>query len=259
MLERIFAVGLLLAVLLVVPAAAEPAMESAAKAISDAESIISEMQMMKFGVTYANDTLNEARLLFAQERYMAAETVAGKISEIKQKAMDVSNLTDKVEERIYDLESKGYDVAYAQTMFDSGLAEFKTDNYAEAENTMNQALSRLDEIEAGESIKRAGTEMEANILSVLLDYLWIIIIAFLAILIVGLRAEKSYKKREAKIKIKAVEKERDVLTKNIMEIQKKYFEKGNISKTDYDMSLDKYNRDLDKIKNELSALSENHH
>lgn len=257
MLKKLSILVLMLVVLLIKPVSAEFTKESAFNAIKNAESVISEMQKTGFGVTYANDTLNEAKLLFAQERYMAAETIAGKVLEIKDKAIKVDELIDAVESRIYDLSSKGYDVTAAQALFDSGLSEFKVDNYIESESIMNQVMSKLDETEAKESIKKAGETTGLNFLPVLLDYLWLIIILFLIILIFGLKVKKISKKRKIKIKIKRLEKERDGTIDRIKEMQKKYFERGAISKMDYEASLDKHNKRVDEIKNELSVLMEN--
>jgi peptidoglycan hydrolase CwlO-like protein len=259
MLKKLLILGLMLLVLLAKPASAESTRESALQAINDAESVISEMQKMEFGVTYANDTLNEAKLLFAQERYMAAETVAKSVPGIKDKAVKVSGLIDAAETRIYDLSSKGYDVSAAKALFNSGIAEFKIDNYVGSESAMNQVLNSLDEAEAEESAKKAGSPAELDIIPVLLDNLWLIIILFLFVFIAGLRTKYMHAKRKLKKRLKALDAEKNALSAKIKEVQKKYFKDGAISKADYEMSLDKLNRDLDEVKNELSILKENRH
>jgi tetratricopeptide (TPR) repeat protein len=149
---------LLLAVSMAFPglAAASFTKESAMQAINGAESIIREMQEMRLGVTYANDTLNEAKVLFLQERYMTAKTMAEKVAEIKATAIKISGLADAAEARLYDLSLKGYDVGAAHDLFNSGLEEFKIGNYKEAENKMNSVISLLDETEVRESVKKPG-------------------------------------------------------------------------------------------------------
>lgn len=256
MLKKLLILGLILIVLVAKPASAEFTRESASQAINEAESVISEMQKMNFGVTYANDTLNEAGLLFAQERYMAAETVAKSVPGMKDKAVKISGLIDAAETRIYDLSSKGYDVSAAEALFNSGIVEFKIDNYVGSESAMNQVLSSLDEVEAKESAKKAGLSAESDIIPIILDNLWLIIILFLFVLIAGLRTKKMHEKRKAKNKTKGLEEERNILTGKIKEAQKKYFKDGTISKMEYETSLDKYNRHLDEIKNELYLIKD---
>jgi hypothetical protein len=256
MLRKIMILGLVLVFLMSRPAAADSTKETATQAINNAESVIFEMQKAGFGVTYANDTLNEARLLFGQGRYMAAETVANKVPEIREAAINVSGLIDTAEARIYDLSSKGYNVSDTQALFNSGLAEFKIDNYVESESAMNQVIGSLDEIETKESIKKTGAGAWVDLLPMILDYLWLVIIAFLAVLIAGLRVKKISKDRKVKNNIKGLEREKIFSTEKIREAQKKYFERGVISKADYETMLVKSGKELDEIKNELSVLKE---
>jgi cellobiose-specific phosphotransferase system component IIA len=248
---------ILLAVSMAFPglAAASFTKESAMQAISDAESIIKEMQEMKLGVTYANDTLNEAKVLFLQERYMTAETMAGKIAEIKATAIKISGLADAAEARLYDLSLKGYDVGAAQSLFSSGLEEFRIGNYKEAENKINSVISLLDETEARESVKKTGAS-GTDPWSVLLDNLWLIIAASLATLISGFRAKKISEKRKAKKRAKTLENEKNKLTIKLKGMQKDYFGEGVMPKADYEILLDKYTERLDSIKKELSSLKE---
>jgi hypothetical protein len=235
-------------------AAAQPVKDSASKAIGEAESAIDEMRSMGFGVTYANDTLNEAKLLFSQERYIAAETVAKNVPEIKATAINVKELIDSVEARIYDLRSKGYNVSAAVSLFNSSLTEFNTDNYIESEKSLNLAMGSLDETEAKESSRRA-TEMPAfDFLPVILDNLMLVIFIFIIGLIAGLRGRRLHERRKIKKKSKMLETERKMLISEIKNVQEKYFRLGTISKPDYNASTDKYNRKLDEIKNELSLL-----
>ena len=256
MRRKTLLLGLVMLILLAKPSDAAYTGESASHAINEAENVIRSMQEMKFGVTYANDTLNEAKALFAQERYMAAETVAKKVAEIKDTAVRVSGLIDIAEGRIYDLSLRGFDVTDAQQIFDSALAEFKIDNYAEAEKTINQLITTLDEMEASESIKRTGEAFSLDILPALLDYLWLIIVMFLLLLIAGLRMKNTYRKSRAMAKIRRLENEKNSLKEKLKEIQKNYFEKGSVSKMDYDVILEKNSRRLDGIKSELLALKE---
>jgi ABC-type microcin C transport system permease subunit YejB len=123
---------------------------------------------------------------------------------------------------------------------------------------MNQVISSLDEIEAKESIRKTGSGIGTDLLPMLLDYLWLIIIAFLTVLIAGFRVKKISKDGKVKNKIKELEKEKSVLTEKVKEAQKKYFEKGVISKTDYEAMLNEHSKRLDEIKNESSVLKERH-
>jgi len=254
MLRELSVLGLIILFLSAVPAKGEVTEVSAAQAINDAEAVIREMQAMDFGVTYANDTLNEAKLLLGQKYYEASEALAKKVLDIRESAIRISGLIDTVEARIYDMSSKGYDVSEAKALFESGLAEFKLGNYEDSEKTMSDAMNRLDEIESEESLKKASAAGGIDLVLLFLDYLWLIIIILLAALITGLKAKMASEIRKCKNRIKALESEKGATENRIREAQKKYFEKGTISKMDYEIALDKHSKKLADIKKELSIL-----
>jgi len=227
--------------------------EGALQAIQEAENIIKEMQVMGFGITYANDTLNEAKNLFDKGYYEASESLAEKVLEIREKAIEVDELINQVETRIYELSSKGYDTSDASKVFDSGFSEFIIDNYLDAEKLMREALNRLDEIEAGESLKRTQ-EMGFDVLSIVLDYLWLLIILFLFILIVGLKVKEKVDIKNWKKEMENLKKEMENLKKSLSEAQRKYFKEGSISKMDYELISKRYNHRISLIKRRISVL-----
>lgn len=241
--------------LLVSMAKAEISEESALLAIERAEGTIKEMLEMGFGVAYANDTLNEGRNLFNQGYYEASESLAKKVLEIKEKAIEMGELINQVESRIYELSSKGYNVSSVYITFSSGLSEFNVDNYLGAENFMRQALNELDELEAEESLKRIQTR-GFDVVPIVLDNLWVLIILFLFILIAGLKVKEKVNIKNWKGELKYLEKETGNLKKSLAEAQRKYFERGSISKMDYDISVGRYNKSLSVIKRKISVLKD---
>ncbi len=245
--------------LLVGTAGAEVSEDSALLAIERAEKTIKEMLETGFGVTYANDTLNEAKNLFDNGYYEASESLARKVLEIKEKAIEVDELTNQVESKIYELSSKGYDVSSVHVTFNSGLSEFGVDNYLGAEKFMRQALSELDELEAEESLKRIRTG-ETDV-SFVLDYLWVLIILFLFVLVAGFKVKGKVNIKNWKRELKSLEKEMENVEKLLAGAQRRYFEKGSISKMDYDLSVSRYNKSLSVIKRKITDLNdklENH-
>jgi len=254
MLRKLSVLGLIILFLSAAPARGEVTEASAAQAINDAEAVIREMQAMDFGVTYANDTLNEAKLLLEQKYYAASEALAKKVLDIRESAIRISGLVDTVEARLYDMSSKGYDVSDAKAIFESGLAEFKLGNYEDSEKTMNGAVDKLDEIESEESLKKASASGGVDVLPLLLDHLWLFIIVFLASLILGVKIKSISSARKRKERIRCLESEKEAAENRIREAQKKYFEKGTISKMDYEIALDKHSKKLADIKKEMSIL-----
>lgn len=254
MLRRLLLTGLIILFLSAVPVSSEVTRDSALQAISEADSVIGQMQEAGFSVTYANDTLNEARLLLEQKYYEASEALARKILDIRESAIRVSGLMDTVEARLYELTAKGYEVSDAKSLFESGLSEFKLGNFADSEEILGNAVSRLDEIESEEALRRAGAAGGVDFIVLLLDYLWLVIIVFLAAFIAGVKLRSVSAARKRKSRITFLEREKAATENKIREAQKKYFEKGAISKMEYDITLDRHSRKLTEIKKKLSIL-----
>ena len=228
--------------------------EDALLAIEGAEETIKEMLEMGFGITYANDTLNEAKNLFDQGYYEASESLAKKVLEIKEKAIEVDELINQVESKIYELSSKGYDMSSVRVTFSSGLSEFNVDNYLDAENFMRDALNELDELEAEESLKRIQTS-GVDVVSVVLNYLWVFIILILLILIAGLKIKDKVDIKHLKGELESLEGEMENIKKSLAAVQRRYFEKGSVSKMDYDISVSRYNKTISVIKRKISVLN----
>lgn len=230
--------------------------EEALKAIKEAENAIEGMEAMDFGITYANDTLNEAKGLFDQGYYEASESLAKKVLEIKEKAIEVDELINQVEAKIYELSSRGYDTSDVSVIFDSGISEFMVDNYLDAEKFMRDALNRLDELEAEESLKRIR-KTEFDFVSIVLDYLWVLVIMFLFVTIAGFKVKKKVNTKKWEGELGNLEREMEEIKKSLAETQRKYFEKGLMSRMDYDLMSKRYNHRLSLIKRKTSVLNEN--
>lgn len=235
---------------------AEITKEDALKAIEIAEATIEQMRVAGFGLSYANDTLNEAKILFEQGHYMASYELAKKVVEIKERAVKVNELIDLVESRIYDLSSKGYDVSKASEMFSSGLEEFKNSNYFDAEEIMNQVLVVLDEIEAEQIIKKSSSNFLENFFVSVLDNLWLMILFALIILVIGGKTKEVLERKKRRKRMEELNREMEEIANKIKMLQKRYFEKGEISKTEYELAFDKFNKKLAEIKKEMSILQE---
>lgn len=252
MLKKFILTGLVLLAVLQYPALSQGKEESASLALEMAESAIIQMKEKDLGTTYANDTLNEAKALFSEERYLAAESLANKVLEIKNTAEEVKGMIDDVEEKIYEASSRGYNVSEASVLFGSGLEEFRVDNYEDAEKLMNSALNELEEAEAEGSLKKAeeGTEP----LRVLMDNLWLVIIFTLAVLVIGGKIKRHVQIKRTVEKRKRLNKEHDRIENLIRKTQKKYFRTREISKLDYEVVMGRYQKRLSAIEKELRML-----
>jgi hypothetical protein len=228
--------------------------DDALAAIQRAEVIIAEMQAIGFGVTYANDTLSEAKKLYESGFYDGAESLAEKVLAIKEKALKTDELINRAETRIYELSSLGYSTATAQNIFSSGIQEFSLDNYVDAEKMMLETLDELDKVETEELLRRV--QQSNPVYETILDYLWLLIITALFVLAAGLRLNDAVKGKRRKADIKALEAEKERIKKAVAEAQLGYFRKGSISRMDYEVLTKNHNSRLSEINRKLAVLSE---
>lgn len=253
---RKFILFVLALALLCSPVNAEITKDDALQSLSLAEAAITDMQAMGFGVTYANDTLNEAKILLSQNRFMASDALSKKVVEIKDKAINVDKLINTAEERLYVLSEKGYDVAEAGKLFDDGFAEFELDNYIEAESMIMSALNMMDEIETMESTKRLGVNDSSGYALLIMDNLWLIIIISLSAFVALVKMRSRHTKAKIGKRLEKLGHEKEVIERRMEDAQRKYFGKGEISKKDYDVTIAKHSRRMADIIREIAVLKE---
>lgn len=228
---------------------------SALEAIEAAELHITEMQELGFSVMYANDTLNEARILFSQESHMAAELMAGQVAVIKQKAIDLDRLIDGVEEKIYEASTRGINVSPAMELFDKALEAFKIEDYTGAEEFITQASNKIDEIETETALARALEKSKGiNIIEFISKYWWAVISSVALLSVVLFFAYKKLEVSRTVGKLKSLEREKESIQNLIKETQKRYFKYKTISKDEYDIAMDKYEERLIRIKKDIPTL-----
>ena len=235
---------------------AEITKDDALFSLSLAEATITDMQAMGFGVTYANDTINEAMILLSQNRFMASDALSKKVVEIKDKAISVDDLINTAEERLYDLSEKGYDVSEARKLFDDGFTEFELNNYIEAENKILLVMNMMDEIETMESTKSLGVADSSGNALIIMDNLWFIIIISLSAFIAFVKIK--FRRAKAKIgkKLEKLGHEKEVTERRMEDAQRKYFGKGEISRKDYDVTIARHSRRMADIMREMAVLKE---
>jgi len=229
-------------------------LDDALKVIKDAEGVIAEMKETGLGTDYANHTLQEAKLSLSRNDYDAAVTQARYVFVIKEKALHINEMIDETESRIYELSSRGYDTSKANELFQTGLSEFESENYEEAEKLLNQAMDNLDEIERKEALSKASESIFNKLKeAVIKNWLGLTISVFI-ILLISLSAWWKVKKVLRVKKIRELENEIKNLKKSIKHLQEKYFIRKIISRKNYDIGMSEYKKYLNNLMEELENL-----
>ena len=229
--------------------------QAALSAMENAQVRISEMEQMGFPANRANDTLNEAKLLFSRGFYKGAEAMANDVEGLKNRAISISSRIDEVEASLYQASSMGIDVSQPQQLFEQALGTFQMEDYERAEELLSQASAKIEELESEYSMKRVseGVGLE-SLLKRVQDNL-ILVLAAAAILaataIAGMRIRR---KRKIRSRIRDLEGRKEKLNSMMKELQLKYFQKGAVSESEYRSLMSRYRKRLAIAKRKKLAL-----
>jgi len=245
---------IILSLLILQVSGQEEGKDSALNAISFAETRIKEMLDLGFSVNYANGTLNEAKLLFSQGKYSAAESLAVYVDVIKQKAIETDELIDYVEEKIYNASLKGIDLSEAQELFNTAAAAFEIENYDEAQRLLYQTINQIDEMEKEAALEFAIEGSKGFGLADLIKYWPYLIASVAAMAIFGFFLQKRIRVMRISNKIKNLEKEKEVVESLIKKTQEKYFVSKTMNKTEYNISSESYGKRLTVLQKDIPVF-----
>jgi len=246
---------ILIILMLVVPVYAIGDIQSAQNAIETAEDAIKDMQSLGFGITYANDTLEEAKLLLAQENYLGAQKTAEYVKTIKETAIRLDNLIDDTEIRLYDAENMGIDVTPARELFNAGITALNIEDYIAAEDYINQAYNKIDELESEFVLMLAAERKEFNLSEFITENWVFITLSFLLAAFIGFIGNRKIRTMKLRKVLKNLKIEKNTIEKLLRLTQKRYFEFKEIGNSEYNIAIDKYNKRLIQIKKEIPLLN----
>jgi hypothetical protein len=219
--------------------------DRASEAMQIAGEEIQSMQEMGLGTSYASDTLDEARIMYEQGQYLASESLARKVTEIKNMAIEVNSLIDQVEGMLYETASLGIDVSTAETLFSQSIQAFSIEDYARSGELLTQAINRLDELESEAALKKATQKTWYTETSSFFTTNWILLLAAIAAVVAAVSVlHAGTKHRKAGKSLGMLEEKRRSLEKALIDLQARYFRDSAIGKQEYDRLRDHYRKSL---------------
>ena len=133
----------------------------------------------------------------------------------------------------------------------------RLERYEEAEEFLKQAIDKADEIEAELALRKTLEKSEQENIIAFFQTYWLYIVVFISgSLIIAVLVYKKTEPRRIAKRIKSLEKEKSVIEGLIRKIQKKYFEEYTIPKSEYNISMSKYQQRLGKIKKDVRLLTD---
>src|SRR4030042_6899258 len=211
------------------------------------EYIIGEMESLGLPASRANDTLNEAGLLFSKGFYIGAESLAREVESIKSTAISLGSRADGLESYMYEVSLEA-DVSEAKEIFEEGLDALEHEQYEKAEELFSQVQARLGEMQSRASLERAreaGTW--ENTLSLLRTNILLIVISAIVLASAAVLGARLRKGRRAARRKASLLQEKERISGSMKEIQTRYFGQGKISRQEYEAMMGRCRKRLGGI------------
>lgn len=250
-----FRIFIILAVIILTASAAmasDFSMKDAREAIENAENVISEMISEGFGVTYANDTLSESRILFSKGYYEGAIELAKKVLEIRTIAEEISGTIEETEVRMFEVSSKNLNISEAEYIFNMAIEEFEVDNYEDSRELLERTMDKLKEIEEKGSLR--PRDEPSTLEGILRANIGNIIVALLVIVLAGIVLRRTFLIKRMRMSVRSLKNEQMRIDKIIEETQKKYFREGKMGRKEYDSIIKEYQEKLSEIAKQLELM-----
>ncbi|MBI2629504.1 hypothetical protein HYW76_00215 [Candidatus Pacearchaeota archaeon] len=248
----------------------EVSKEKSNLSLAEAEKAILEMTNSGFNTDEVNKLLEQAKNKLSENRNKEAQVLSEKIISIKDKAVGVDKLINKILEALKDprktnlltgnvakdiVDENGDNVSINSML--TGKVIFSGDS---AESVLNMAIAafkRGDYATAEERAKSSQVllllERKGNFGLFLYLYWHFVLIGFVLLTMFGIFSYKTYQKSAITGKIQDIDKEEDNIRGLILSAQRNYFS-GKISVGEYHRVMSQHQNKLAKIKQERLNL-----
>lgn len=261
----------LAAIMLAMPGSlAQNNREQASLALNQSYDSLMQMKEAGFSAERVNDTLTEARQMFAAQSaleyaggtpdYAVVIERTDEIARIKKQAFDVNDEIKALELFMADIESSTKEAVAG--IAESANVEFGDERYDEAAAFVEKAYQKISEEQAfGTRVSVFLDAAGRNVYGFLVSN-WLLLSASIAAIAIGLvlfHGELS--RARLKRKIKKLELRKGVINDMIKELQREYFEFGRIAESTYSIKIEKYKemlRDIERLKPLLREEMEKH-
>ncbi|MEE9323870.1 MAG: hypothetical protein V3U72_04995, partial [Candidatus Aenigmarchaeota archaeon] len=213
--------------------------------IKDAELALEEMEESDFAFLMLNGYLENAKKAYSELDFDKAKELAQNVVELKEKAFRIFSLSGQLEKDIEDARKYGIWAEEAEEMLDLVKSAFQRGDYKRAEERITAAVTAY----------QLETKNILPLLKFLYEYWSLISLSIILIVISSLFMKKRLKIRSLEKNMKE-SKNKEIAVKGLIKnLQDEYFKKHRISKLDYDMRKQNYEKRLAKISSQELRLA----
>lgn len=224
-------------------------------AIESAEKTIHEMIESNFSVGFMNDTLISAKNDFSKDDYESAIEKIKIINERKDRAYRISDSLTSLRIRIDGLEGSDIDKTDLRDVLQRAEREFYYENYDEAEKLIDDAYTKINDIEAKQTILKTRYEASKIVILGFVEENWTLVLVFSVSFVLGLVIFfKILNKVMMKKELEDLHLEKKSIDDVIRDTQMKRYQEEAISKRTYETTMSKHKSRIRDVENRILFL-----
>lgn len=240
---------------LIIPSSFAVNVTDARSASDNAEKSIREMVESNFSVSFVNDTFRDAKNDFMKGNYESVIEKTRIIDSKKEKAYEISDSLSSLEIRIEELEDKDLDTADVRDILQRAKREFYYENYDEADKLIDEAFTKISDMEAKQTILKTRYEVTKNAIIGFVEKNRILVVTtFISLILVIIISYKVIQKMKVKKELENLNLEKKSIEDLIENTQKRRYKQDIMSKRSYNIAMSKYKTRLREIEKTILLL-----
>lgn len=250
-----FWILILIVYIMTIPSVLSVNRTEAMEAIEGAEMGIQEMIEFNFSVSFVVDTLISAREDFSKGDYDSVLQKTEMIKTRKEKAYEISDSINSIEMRIEELDKMNLGTTEIKETLDDAKREFEYENYERSDELIDEAFSKISDLEAKQTILKARYEAAKNtIVTFVEENKMYLTITLVASIMTGIIVFKISARMRTRRELKDLRQERKAIDDLIKKIQIDRYQKDSVSKKTYDLTMSKYKKRIREIEKKILIL-----
>jgi hypothetical protein len=224
-------------------------------AIENAEKAIHEMIESNFSVGFMNDTLITAKNDFSKGYYESVIEKTKIINERKDRTYEISDSLTSLQIRVDGLEGADIDKNDLRDILRRAEREFYYENYDEAEKLIDEGYTKINDIEAKQTILKTRYEATKIVILGFVEENWALMLVFSVSFVFGVMIFfKILNKVMMKKEIEDLYLEKKSIDDIIMDTQMKRYQEEIMSKRTYQTTMSKHKSRIREVENRILFL-----
>lgn len=238
---------------------------AAQKSLDEGKQYIIEMINANFSTNKVNDTYTLAKEEYDSKVILEQKLIDVDYSTITTKVADIKSNRDKafytydeltaLEMTLEPLKDKNLTETFE--IYNEAKEEFNDERYDESLKAIYACYDKISQEQSAQStLKVFYDNTRKSIRNFLMDNWKTILIVLASIIVITIVGYNRFSRYLLKSKIKHLELEKNVLKNLIKDGQREYFDKGQISETDYHIKIKKFGEMIRDIERQIPLLNE---